>query len=217
MNEHDYEPIPGLPAPLPPGETILWQGSPNWEVLARRALRVRMVGMYFVILIAWGISGNMSAGTPAIDTALSALRLSVLAVVALALLVLFAWLVARTTIYTITTRRVVMRFGIALPITIQIAFSMIDAAGLHVWSGDAGDIALALRPGQRIAYLVLWPHARPWKLTKAEPTLRSVPDAAAVAQILGRALAASASQPAKPVSVPADVVTDSGAQIPAAA
>ena len=138
MNEHDYEPIPGLPAPLPPGETILWQGSPNWEVLARRALRVRMVGMYFVILIAWGISGNMSAGTPAIDMALSALRLSVLAVVALALLALFAWLVARTTIYTITTRRVVMRFGIALPITIQIAFSMIDAAGLHVWSGRRG-------------------------------------------------------------------------------
>ena len=67
MNEHDYEPIPGLPAPLPPGETILWQGSPNWEILARRALRVRMVGMYFVILIAWGISGNISAGTPAID------------------------------------------------------------------------------------------------------------------------------------------------------
>jgi hypothetical protein len=217
MNEHDYEPIPGLPAPLPPGETILWQGSPNWEILARRALRVRMVGMYFVVLIAWGVSGNISAGTPAMDMAMSALRLSALAVVALALLALFAWLVARTTLYTITTRRVVMRFGIALPMTIQIAFSMIDAAGLHVWSDGAGEIALALRPGQRIAYLVLWPHARPWKLMKAEPTLRGVPDAAAVAQILGRALAASASQPAKPVSVPADVVTDSGAQIPAAA
>jgi Bacterial PH domain len=178
MNEHDYEPIPGLPAPLPPGETILWQGSPNWEVLARRALRIQMVGMYFVVLIAWGISGNISAGTPAINMALSALRLSALAVVALALLALFAWLVARTTIYTITTRRVIMRFGIALPITIQIAYPMIDAAGLRVWPDGAGDIALALRPGQRIAYLVVWPHARPWKLTKAEPTLRGVPDAA---------------------------------------
>jgi hypothetical protein len=217
MNEHDYEPIPGLPAPLPVGETILWQGSPDWEILARRAMRVRMVGIYFVVLVAWGISGNVSAGTPAMDTAMSALRLSVLAVVARALLALFSWLVARTTIYTITTRRVVMRFGIALPMTIQIAFSNIDAAGLHVWSEGGGDIALALRPGQRIAYLVLWPHARPWKLTKAEPTLRGVADAAAVAQILGRALAASAAQPAKHVAIPAGVASDSGVHFPAAA
>lgn len=217
MNEHDFEPMPGLPAPLPAGETILWQGSPNWEVLSRRALRVRVVGMYFLVLVAWGISGNISAGTPSMDIAISALRLSALAVVALALLALFAWLVARTTIYTITSRRVVMRFGIALPITIQIAFPMIDAAGLRTWPDGAGDIALALRPGQRIAYLVLWPHASPWKLMKAEPALRGVPDAAAVAQILGRALAASASQSTKPVSVPADVVANSGGHVPAAA
>jgi hypothetical protein len=217
MNEYDYEPIPGLPAKLPPGETILWQGSPNWEVLARRALRVRIVGVYFVALVAWGISGHISAGTPPMETAVSALRLAALGVAALALLTLFAWLVARTTIYTITTRRVVIRFGIALPITIQIAFPMIDAAGLRVWSDGAGEIALALRPGQRIAYLVMWPHTRPWKLTKAEPTLRSVPNAADVAQILGRALAASASQPAKSVSINAGAATDSGAQVPVAA
>jgi hypothetical protein len=217
MNEHDYEPIPGLPAPLPRGETILWQGSPDWEVLARRAMRVRLVGVYFLVLVAWGISGNISAGTPATEMAISALRLSALGVVALALLALFAWLVARTTIYTITTRRVIMRFGIALPITIQIAYPMIDAAGLHIWPGGAGDIALALRSDQRIAYLVLWPHASPWKLMKAEPTLRGIPDAAVVGQILARALAASASQPAKPVSVPAAIVAGTGAQVPAAA
>ncbi len=217
MNEYDYEPIRGLPATLPPGETILWQGAPDWEVLARRALRVRIVGVYFLLLIAWGISGHIAAGTPPTEMAISALRLIALGVAAAALLALFAWLVARTTIYTITTRRVVIRFGIALPMTIQIAFQMIDAAGLQVWPDGAGDIALALRPGQRIAYLVMWPHTRPWRLTKAQPTLRSVPNAADVAQILGRALAASASQPAKHVSVLAGAASDSSAQVPVAA
>ncbi len=217
MNQHDYEPVPGLPAPLPRGETILWQGSPDWETLARRALRIRVVGVYFAFLITWGISGGISAGTPAMQMAISAVRLAALGIAAMALVTLFAWLIARSTIYTVTTRRVVMRFGIALPITIQIAFSMINSAGLHVWPGGAGDIALALRPGQRIAYLVLFPHARPWKLTKAQPTLRGVPDAVRVAQILGRALAASAAQPAKAVSVPAGAVADSSVKVPAAA
>jgi hypothetical protein len=217
MMEHDYEPVPGLPAPLPPGETILWQGSPNWQTFGRRGLKVRMFALYFAILIVWGVYGGISDGTPAREIALSALRLGGLAVVALALLALFAWLVARTTMYTVTTRRVVMRMGIALPITIQIAYPMIDAAGLRVWSDGGGDIALTLRPGQRIAYLVVWPHARPWKLTKAQPSLRGLPDAAAVAQILGRALAASASQPATAVAVQAGVVADSAAHVPAAA
>lgn len=217
MNEHDYEPVPGLPASLPKGETILWQGSPNWEVLARRALRVRMVGAYFLILIAWGISGGVSSELPLIGIAISALRLAALAAVALTLMGLFAWLIARTTIYTITTRRVVMRFGIALPITIQIAYPMIDAANMHAWADGGGDIALSLQSNQRIAYLVLWPHVRPWKLTKAQPTLRGIPDAAGVAQILGRALAASASQPAKSVSISVGTAADSDAHVPAAA
>lgn len=217
MKEHDYEPVPGLPAPLPPGETILWQGSPDWRTLARRALRVRVVAVYFVALVAWGISGRISTQTPTTETIVSALWLASLGCMALALLGLFAWLAARTTMYTLTTRRVVMRFGIALPMTIQIAYTMIDSAGLQAWRNGAGDIALTLRPGQRIAYLVLWPHARPWKLAKAEPTLRGIPDAAEVAQILGRALAASASQPAKVVSVPASALSDGGSPVPAAA
>jgi len=217
MNEHDYEPVPGLPASLPAGETILWQGKPDWATLARRALRVRQVSVYFAVLAVWGVIGGVSAGTPATQIAISTLRLSALAVVAVALLVLFAWLAARTTVYTITTRRVVMRFGIALPITIQIAHPMIDAAGLRMWSGGQGDIALSLRRDQRIAYLVLWPHVRPWTMTRAEPTLRGIPDAASVAQILGRALAASASQPAKAVSIPAAAVADDPAHATAAA
>jgi Bacterial PH domain len=217
VNEHDYEPIPGLPASLPAGETILWQGAPTWKTLARGAMRARQVAIYFAILVVWGVVAGLTDGTPVRQLAVSSLRLGVLAAVAVALLVLFAWLAARTTLYTITTRRVVMRYGIALPITIQIPFTRIDAAGCHLWSNGAGDLALSLSKGQRIAYLVLWPHARPWKLTRAEPTLRGIPDAASVAQVLGRALAASASQPAKAVTVPVPAETGSSAHLPAAA
>ena len=217
VKEHDYEPVKGLPAPLPEGEAILWQGSPDWRALARRAMRVRMFAAYFAVLIAWSIVSGLSDGLPPLDIAVSVLRSAALASVALALLTGYAWLVARSTVYTITTRRVVMRIGVALPVTIQMAFSMIDSAGLSAGSNGAGDIALTLRQGQRIAYLLLCPHARPWKFGKAEPTLRGIPNAAAVAHILSRALTASASQPAKAVSIPAAALAGHGVHVPAAA
>ena len=47
MSEHDFEPIRGLPGPLPEGETILWQGAPDWRVLAVQAFHVRAVAIYF--------------------------------------------------------------------------------------------------------------------------------------------------------------------------
>jgi hypothetical protein len=110
-----------------------------------------------------------------------------------------------------------MRFGIALPMTIQIPFSKIDAASLNLWSDGTGDVALSLQANQRIAYLVTWPHVRPWKFTRSQPALRAIPDAAAVAQILGRALAASASQPAHPVKMPVPAEVGHGSHVPAAA
>ncbi|MEY3475503.1 MAG: hypothetical protein RL087_1961, partial [Pseudomonadota bacterium] len=30
-HEHEFEAAPGLPAPLPVGERILWQGAPQWR------------------------------------------------------------------------------------------------------------------------------------------------------------------------------------------
>jgi hypothetical protein len=201
MVQHDHEPVLGLPAPLPAGETILWQGAPDWRTLARRAMRTRVLSVYFLLLIIWGVSGGISAATPPVEIALSSLKVAGLGAVAVGLLTLFAYLVARTTIYTITTRRVVIRFGIALPMTIQVAYPMIESAGVQVWPNGAGDIAITLVPSQRIGYVIIWPHARPWKFLKAQPSFRSIPDAAAVSQILGRALAASASQPATPVEM----------------
>jgi hypothetical protein len=217
VNEHDYEPVPGLPTSLPAGESILWQGAPDWETLARRAMHVRQVGFYFGLLVVWGFAAGLADGTPLTQLGLSALRLAALGSAAVGLLVLYAWLSARTTLYTITTRRVVMRFGIAMPITIQIPFTKIVSAGAHVWPNGAGDLAVSLSKGNRVAYLIQWPHVRPWKFARAEPTLRCVPDAATVAQILGRALAASASQAATPVVVPVSAGNGSGAHIPAAA
>ncbi len=214
LQEHEYEPIHGLPAPLPAGEGVLWQGAPDWQTLNRRVMRLRWVALYFLALVLGGISGGVSAGDTWADIGLASVRLVGLGIVAGGVLAAFAYLVARTTVYTITNRRVIIRFGIAFPITLQVPFSKIESAGLHVWSNGAGDIALSVMPGVKISYFILWPHARPWHFSRTQPMLRGVPNAAAVAQILSRALALSAAEApqvrltqvapeGQPVSVPA--------------
>jgi hypothetical protein len=89
----------------------------------------------------------------------------------------------------LTNRRVVMRIGIVLTLTFNLPCKRIVGAGLRLDANGSGDLALTLRGEDRIAYLHLWPHARPWKLARPEPMLRSVPQAAVSPASGGRLVA----------------------------
>ncbi|OYX64136.1 MAG: photosynthetic complex assembly protein [Novosphingobium sp. 32-60-15] len=183
MTEYDHEPIRGLPGDLPAGEEILWQGSPDWRTFARSALYTRYVAGYFAILALVGIaSGSMFGAVTSV----------IAGVIVHALLALFAVLVGRTTVYTITNRRVVARIGIALNKCINLPLGQIASANLRPQPAGHGDIALTLLGKHRLGYAVLWPHARPMQLAKPQPMLRALPDAARAADILARACAAIA-------------------------
>ncbi len=197
--EHDDEALPGLPAPLPPGERLLWRGAPDWRVLAQRSFHLRKVAAYFGVLIAWRfITGLVDGGTLGLAAA-STLWTVPLAGLALGLIALLSWLAASNTVYTLTDRRVVMRIGIVLTVTFNLPLRRIETARLHALPGGAGDIALVLNPADRIGYIHLWPHARPWHFTRTEPMLRAVPDAANVAQLLADALQQSLVTPVRTV------------------
>ncbi len=191
MSEVEVEPVCGLPERLPPGERILWQGSPEVRSLARRAFHVRKLALYFAVLLAWRVASGLIAGKSLATVAVSGIWFVPLALVAVGLPALFAWLYARTTVYTITNRRVVMRFGVALPMSLNLPFRTVAAAGLRTYADGTGDIPLMLRGSDRIAYLHLWPNARPWRVTHPEPMLRGVPEAGKVAEVLADALAAT--------------------------
>ena len=53
-----------------------------------------------------------------------------------------------------------------------------------------GEIALRLDGKGRIAWAMLWPHVRPWRLKHPEPMLRAIADAEMVARLLHRCCAA---------------------------
>lgn len=190
--EHENEPVPGLPEALPEGEAILWQGAPNWGGIARRALHLRGMAMYFALLGVLRGTAMAAEGVPLGEAVWGGLVMLLVGAVPIGLLAGFAVLSARTSLYTITNRRIVMRVGVALPMTINLPFALIDKAGVKRHTDGTGDITVSLVPPHRVAWLAVWPHTRSFHVAKPEPTLRALTDSDAAAQILSRALAAHA-------------------------
>ncbi|CAA9362670.1 MAG: Putative photosynthetic complex assembly protein [uncultured Microvirga sp.] len=98
-----------------------------------------------------------------------------------------------------------MQFGIALPMSVNVPFAIVGSAALKPYSDGTGDIPLALSGDKKIPYVLLWPHARPWRVSRVEPMLRALPDAREVAEVLKGALAAAA-----PVAARAGVLHPEG-------
>lgn len=180
----------GLPAPLPEGETILWQGQPAWRTLARRAMRLRGISIYFGILAAWTLADSLMSGRGVPAALVSTTWLLALGAAAIGLLSLYAWLSARSTFFTMTNERLIFSFGVALPMSVNIPYRLIETASLKLWPNGTGDIPLTIKSERRLSYVLFWPYVRPWRYTKVEPMLRALPDAERVAALLGERLTA---------------------------
>lgn len=189
MSDHDdfaFDVAPGIPAPLPKGEEVLWQGRPDTNALAREAFRIRWIAGYMGLLVLWKAGAGFADGGLALAL-LRGLPYLVLACAAVAVVWLLAWAQARATVYTITSARVLMKIGAALPVTFNIPFVQIGTARLDLKPGGSGTIALETMGDTRLAFAALWPHLRPGRLKKTEPALRCIPDAASVATLLAEA------------------------------
>lgn len=186
--EHDFEPIRGLPSELPQGENILWQGEPDWTLMARRVFRVDWVAAYFVLLMAWRVVDGTSRGQDLGTSLLAAVWVAPIGLVGLGLLVGLAYLNSMTTVYTLTNRRVVMRFGAALTKAINIPYRIIEGAAVNQMTDGSGDVALQLVKPNKISIVLLWPHARPGFIAQPQPSLRCLRDATKPAAVLAEAL-----------------------------
>lgn len=188
--EHDYEQHPGIPGRLPDGERILWQGAPNWKSLAVRVFHIRLIGLYFGVIALWRLAVGMSDGTALVNLATSVLTAIAMGIVSIALLSCVAWLMQKTTVYTITNKRILMRIGIALSVTLNLPFTKIGTAAIKRFGtrSETGNLSLTTLGDDGLAWLMLWPHARPWKVSPAEPALRCINDIDGVADILATAL-----------------------------
>ena len=177
-------------AELPQGERVILQTKPDWWRLALSAFHLKAIGAYFAVFALWRVgstihdTGSTALGVERLVGMLPSFGFGV------GLLLLLAWLTARATSFTLTDRRLVMRFGVALPSQLNIPLKDIDSAGIHVHADGSADIPVSLAEDAkgRPSYFQLWPYARSLKVVSAEPMLRAVPDGDKVARLLAETL-----------------------------
>ena len=59
--KQDFDQFKELPAPLPVGERVIWQGKPSFKGLALRSFHIREVAIYFGLLMVWRLWSNWCA------------------------------------------------------------------------------------------------------------------------------------------------------------
>ena len=193
-DDFNFEPIRGLPEKLPEGEHILWQGAPDPRRLAREALGVRWVAAYFILLAIWRV-GVSSTEVPLGAAILYGIPFILSGVVACGILYGIAYVQAKSTVYTLTNKRVAMRIGAALTMTLNLPYTWIGTAKLDLKPSGHGTLAFELIGDTRISYLMSWPHVRPWRMARTQPALRCIPDAENVARIFAEAAETRIAEP----------------------
>ena len=193
-DDFNFEPIRGLPEQLPEGEHILWQGAPDPRRLAREALGLRWIAGYFLLLAIWRV-GVSAAEVPIGVALMHGLPFILSGWIACAIIYGIAYVQARSTVYTLTNKRVAMRIAAALTMKLNLHYTWIGTAKLDLKSSGHGTLAFELIGETRISYLMSWPHVRPWRIARTQPALRCIPDAQSVAQIFADAAETRISQP----------------------
>ncbi len=176
-------------AQLIPGERVLWRGRPAWRAVMRDVLHVRIMMGYFAAILLWGFASDRADGWTPLNTLWRGAPIMAIALAVFGACALFAWAISRTTTYELTSERFVLHYGVALTASLSIPLCRIAAVGVHPRGDATGDVLLTPKPGQRLSYVKLWPHARPWRWSRAEPMLRGVPQAMALGHAISEAAA----------------------------
>jgi hypothetical protein len=213
-HSNEMEPVYGLPAELPEGEQILWQGAPKWRSLAKAAMKIHWLAVYFAALVVVRLALAFGGGDLS-SASFELVQMIGLFLLCLGMVALFAWLHARATVYTITNRRVVMRFGVVLPMAWNLPFKRLASADLVVRDDDDGDIALELTKGERVRRIYFWPHVAPGHYFKpARPAIRAIAEPNTVARCLKEAVMRYAAEQSVAITGgPGGVANDNGPSV----
>ena len=95
-----------------------------------------------------------------------------------------AWYSARTTLYTLTNRRVVMRIGMVLTITLNLPLKQLGSASVRRLNNGAGELALGLKGSAPVVRLHSWPRVKAWTFGRHQPALRCLPKTQHVSEAL---------------------------------
>ena len=186
MTEYEGEPVEGLPEHLPEGETMVWQGRPTVAAMAKRVFYIPHLAVYFGLLIAGHTIYRLMEGVSAAQVMGTFVWQAGLATTVVVLLLWLARAYARSVLYTLTSERLVIRSGVALPMMVNIPIEQITAADLRVYRDGTGDILLKASADRKLYWVLLWPNVSAWYSRPVRPLLRGVPEPQSAARSVCR-------------------------------
>jgi hypothetical protein len=182
--------VQGVSEALPPGESIRWEGAPVAKAITRHLLFVRPLAGYFAIMIAWWVVANRGAMATTGFWVTIGMQFALTGLVLGGVMAVGRWIASSTT-YAITDKRIVLRLGIIFPLTVNVPLHYVQGAKVKSFADGTGQIALQLDAKEKLAWIVLFPHVRPWTFNNPEPLLRGLADAKQVGAILQDAVLAN--------------------------
>ena len=174
MMEYEGEPIEGLPEVLPEGESLIWQGRPTVGAMLKRVFFVPQLALYFGLLIGGHTIYRLIESVAAAQVMGTLVWQTGLAATVLLLLVWLARAYARSILYTLTSERLVIRSGVALPMMVNIPIEQIISADLRVHRDGTGDIVLRASADRQLYWVLLWPNVSAWYSRPVRPCLRGL-------------------------------------------
>lgn len=188
MNASAEDALAALPGALPGGESVLWAARPAAGDLLRHLFHLRALLVLTSLLAAWPVLAGLDAGLPPAAALPGALLFLPFALPVLGLAWLLARTIARSTLYVVTDRRVILQVGYVYVRTVNIPLRLIRGVAVRPHRGGLGDVQIDVEPGALLGYPVLAPHARLLHLRRPVPLMRAVPDAERAAEALVMAL-----------------------------
>ena len=169
---------------LPNGEQLIWQGQPERHALATRAMYLKYIAFYLVVLIAARTGYLIMNGEPVATWSGMLIWQMLASALIMSLIVGLAAVYSRTTRYSLTNERLIIKTGAAITIHINLPLQQIIAADLREYSDGTGDITLQVSRAEKLYWLLIWPNVRSWWIRPLRPVLRGLKDAQAVAHLL---------------------------------
>ena len=171
---------------IPKDEKIIWYGRPDLRRFCLSALGLKYIIFYLIIIffsIIYARSGdfNFIKITQVLFPYLISSFLAVL------LLIIIGISQVLPTIYVITSKRVIIRSGLALIFMLNVPFDKIASIDKKQYSDGSGNISFKLMGNKRVPFFAGWPSVRPWHFNNPEPTLRCISDVDIVALKLSEA------------------------------
>ena len=171
---------------IPKDEKIIWYGRPDLRRFCLTALGLKYIIIYLIIIffsIIYARYGDFNF----IEILQVLFPYLISCFLAVLLLIIVGISQVLPTIYVITSKRVIIRSGLALIFMINVPFDKIASIDKNLYKDGCGNISFKLINNKRVPFFASWPSVRPWYFNNPEPTFRCISDVEIVALKLSEA------------------------------